>query len=163
MHNRGRLLRGTDGFTLMELLAALAILALMASMAVPAYSRFMANLQLDVACRSLITEIRYGQQAAMTEFTRWRLTYYHAGFRLDALDRQANKYVPRRDLVALPPGVRYLGLPVPHSMNFTEAGGVSVTNSDLWTIGFINQYGVIRYVIITPVTGRAIISDTPPR
>lgn len=153
----------TAGFTMIDLLAVLAIMALLTSMAVPAYSRFMAGIQLDIACRSLISEIRFGQQGAMTEFSRWRLTYYNAGFRLDALDRQLNRYVYKRDQVRLPAGVRYLGLPVGQSMNFTETGGVSATRSDLWTIGFINQYGVIRYVIITPVTGRAIISDTPPK
>lgn len=138
-------LRSTDGFTLMELLAVLAIMALLASMAVPAYSRFMAGVRLDTACRAIVTEVRFAHQAAMTEFTRWRVVIELDGLRVESQDRTTAQYVIRRPVLHLPAGITFVEAVQGLAITANEIGELK-SSPQVTSFGITNQYGERRYI-----------------
>ncbi len=147
-----------DGFTLIDLLAALAIVALLASMAVPAYGRFMATLSLETACRSLVSEIRTAQQLALTQSTAWNLLFWMSEPQGFYLSKNETSMPAKHPL--LPPGVKFDSVHSPSGLVLQfDASGQLVKGSR--TIGLVNRYDEKRYVIVSLVTGRARISRTP--
>ena len=150
-------LRHDNGLTLIDLLAALAIMTLLVSMAIPNYNRFIATLSLEAACRSLVSEIRTAQQLALTQSTAWNLLFWMnepQGFYLSK-----NETTMPKDYPVLPQGIKFDNIHSPNGLvlQFDSSGQLTKGGS---TIGLVNRYGEKRYVIVTPVTGRARISRT---
>lgn len=137
-------------------------MALLAGLAVPSYQHLMAEIELDGACRSLVSCIRSAQQLALNDGIGWNLIFMtgdNPGFGLSTTELRIE-----RQWTPLPKGVRYASGYVPYGtvMHFYPANGVGVSGNQLWTIGFTNRLGESRYVIISVATGRPRISSTPP-
>lgn len=56
-----------EGFTLAELLIIIGIIVVLVGISIPVYRSFQPGLQLSGAVRTLITNLRYAQQLAVTE------------------------------------------------------------------------------------------------
>ena len=56
-----------NSFTLIELLIVLAIIGILVGVSIPVYRQFQPTIQLNGAVRTLVTDLRYAQQIAVTE------------------------------------------------------------------------------------------------
>lgn len=149
-------------FTLVEILCVIGLLSLMALIAVPALVDFGTNRNLEIAARTMATDLRKTQHKAIT--AGWS---QYVEFRKDSggkdiyrlKDGKTSKYVN----ISLPEGVSIKANNFPLSgsvktMYFSRSGAANPGG----TVTLQDRTGQLLYVIVTPGTGRVRVSETPP-
>ena len=159
---RHGLLNNESAFTLLELLCVIALLGMLTMVAMPAVSDLSRKRNLDIAARSIATEIRKCQQKSIVsghpqciEFMLYN-PYYDYRVK-DCFTNETERFL-------LPEGI-YI-----NSTTISKAGGSNPclryfpegTVSGAGTLVLRNGQDNLSYVIIAPVTGRVRISDQPP-
>jgi prepilin-type N-terminal cleavage/methylation domain-containing protein len=151
-----------QAFTLVELLCVIGLLSLLLLIAVPAMADFGTNRNLEIAARTMATDLRKTQQKAIT--AGWS---QYVEFRTDARgkdiyrlkDGKTSEYVN----ISLPEGISIQANNFPLSasvktMYFSRCGSPHPGG----TVTLQNRSGQLLYVIVTPGTGRIRVSETPP-
>lgn len=148
-------------FTLIELLCVISLLGLIMLIAMPALQGMGQKRNLQVAARTLTTDIRRCRQAAITT---GREHYIDFLLEYDRYDYRINS-VPagKAEWVRFPEGVsyrsttvgRFSGIP---RLSFNPNG----TPIRVGTVVLQNKGGDVLYVIVTPATGRVRIAEVPP-
>lgn len=147
------------GFTLIELVCVVALLGIIAFITMPVVSGIAGSRNLEIAANALAMDFRKAQQKAITEGNVQRIE-----FRIYNDDYRVRDYGSGTAYtVKLPEGVTY------RSVNFPAEGGhpqVSFYRSGApsrgGTVGLTDAKGRVKYVILTPATGRVRIADSPP-
>lgn len=160
--NANNCFQGNDGFTLVELLCVITLFTLFLMIAVPAMADVGSNRNLEIAARTLATDLRKTQQKAIT--SGWS---QYVEFRKDAGGNdiyrlkggKSNEYLE----LTLPEGISIKANNFPFSSSvrtckFTR-NGAPIPGG---TITLQNRSGKALYVIVTPATGRVRISEVPP-
>ncbi len=147
------------GFTLVELVCVVALLGIIAVIAMPAVTGIIGSKNLDLAARTLAIDFRKAQQKAITTgyVQKIEMRIYNGDYKVRDYG-SGETYT-----VKLPEGVNY------RSVNFpSESGHPQVSfypsgaPSRGGTVGLSDPKGRVKYVIITPATGRVRIADSPP-
>ncbi len=148
-------------FTLVELLCVVALLGLLTMIAMPAVQDVGRKRPLEIAARSLATDMRRCQQTAIAsgsgrciEFLLYSNSYHY---------RIKNCSTSATERISFLEGITY------HSTTFPTSGGIprlrfnpdGAPNAG-GTVVLQNSRGDILYIIVTPATGRVRISDKPP-
>ena len=163
MINKGNksILREERAFTLVELLCVVALLGLLTMIAIPAVQDVSRKRPLEIAARSLATDMRRCQQTAIVtgggrclEFLLYSNVYHY---------RIKNCSTSETEKISFPEGITYHSTTIPTSggiprLRFNPDGAPNVGG----TVILQNKRGDILYVIVTPATGRVRISDKPP-
>jgi prepilin-type N-terminal cleavage/methylation domain-containing protein len=148
-------------FTLVELLCVVALLGMIMLVAMPALQDTGRKRNLEIAARTLATDMRRCQQAAITTGTPYCLEFlvynesYHYRFK--------NCQTSKSERISFPEGVNYRsttfridgGFP---KLRFNPNGAPNFGG----TVVLCNSADDILYVIVTPATGRVRISEDPP-
>ncbi len=145
-------------FTLVELVCIVALLGILALVAAPAVQGLGQKHNLDLAARTMTTEMRKAQQRAITTGSGQILE-----FRLDGRYRVTCGKSEETYLVELPEGVILRSVNFPMSDNvryllFNYNGSPSSGG----TVALENAAGSVLYIIVAPATGRVRISEEPP-
>jgi prepilin-type N-terminal cleavage/methylation domain-containing protein len=155
------ILKEERAFTLVELLCVVALLGLLAMIAMPAVQDAGRRRPLEIAARSLATDMRRCQQTAIVsgsgrclEFLLYSNIYHY---------RIKNCSTSETERISFPEGITYRSATFPTSggiprLRFNPDGAPNAGG----TVVLQNKRGDILYVIITPATGRVRISDKPP-
>jgi prepilin-type N-terminal cleavage/methylation domain-containing protein len=155
------ILKEERAFTLVELLCVVALLGLLAMIAMPAVQDVGRRRPLEIAARSLATDMRRCQQTAIVsgsgrclEFLLYSNIYHY---------RIKNCSTSETERISFPEGITYRSATFPTSggiprLRFNPDGAPNAGG----TVVLQNKRGDILYVIITPATGRVRISDKPP-
>lgn len=142
------------GYTLVELAVVMLIISLVAAVAVPNLNKSYARRNLQAAALQLQQEIRTLGQISMQRET----SGYYITFNLNN-DSYTIHGPDGARTVAVPAGVDITHTNFNnHVINFSLRG--TPTAGGLVTLQS-NVTGDFKYVIITPVTGRTRVSDTP--
>jgi prepilin-type N-terminal cleavage/methylation domain-containing protein len=148
-------------FTLVELLCVLALLGLLTMIAMPAVRDVSRKRPLEIAARSLTTDMRRCQQTAIVsgggrclEFLLYSNIYHY---------RIKNCNTSETERISFPEGITYRSTTFPTSggiprLRFNPDGAPNAGG----TVVLQNSRGDILYVIVTPATGRVRVSDKPP-
>ena len=148
-------LRRVAGYTLIELLAVLALLSLLTALAVPHFAD-RSQWHLDIASRRMAADLRLLRQTAINSGISCRVDFYiyhnHYTLRLPEGSRSVNfreevQFDGTTTFDGTPPVLSFNHLGRPHR------GGTIILKTS-------NAY---RYIIVTPVTGRVRVSQTPPQ
>lgn len=142
------------GFTLIELVVAVSILAVLTGLLVPFSFGAIAKNELDIAARMIASDIRYGENKALTEqYSFYKIVFfperneYWKYFDKDNRNKFETVKMPPR--VTLSSAVFGTGYTVYFNAKGTVTTGGSVSLSD--------GYGNWAFVRVTPVTGRVRI------
>lgn len=156
------LLKSEAAFTLLEMLCVVALLGMLTMVAMPAVNDLSRKRNLDIASRSIATEIRKCQQKSIVsghphclEFMIFN-PYYDYRIK-DCFTNETERF-------SLPDGI-YI-----NSTTISKAGGSNPclryfpegTVSGGGTLVLRNEHDHLKYLVIAPVTGRVRISDQPP-
>lgn len=157
-----RLVKNESAFTLLELLCVIALLGMLTMIAMPAVADFSRKRNLDIAARSIATEIRKCQQQSIVSghprCIEFLLHNPYYDYRVkDCFTNETERFL-------LPEGT-YI-----NSTTIGTAGGSNPclrffpggTVSGGGTLVLRNEHDHLVYVVVAPVTGRVRISDQPP-
>ncbi len=145
-------------FTLIELLYVLVLLGLMVALAAPAVQGLGQKYNLEIAAITMATEMRKAQQRAITAGCGQILEFV-AEHRYRITDGKTEETY----YVTLPEGVtrRAVNFPMSDNIRFLRFN-YNGSPSSGGTVTLANTSGAVRYVIVTPATGRVRISEEPP-
>ncbi len=148
-----------NAFTLVELLYVLALIGIIAVVAVPALHGLGQQHNLEIAARTMATEMRKAQQRAITAGCGQIIEFRLNNNRYRIVDGKTNEFY----IIDLPEGITYKDIVFPtfeniHYLRYNYNGSPSSGG----TIALGNSAGDRLYVIVTPATGRVRISDNPP-
>ncbi len=153
--------RWEKAFTLIELLCVVALLGLMMAVAVPVFKDIGQKRNLEIAARTLATDMRRCHQAAITtgraHYIEFLIYYDVYHYRIgDGTNSKTKK-------VKFPEGISY------RSTTIAEKNGIprltfQVDGAPInaGTVVLRNTDGNVLYIIVTPATSRVRISDKPP-
>ncbi len=145
-----------EGFTLLELIFVIILLGLLAAIALPVVSSVSGSRNLEIAAQGMAMEMRRAQQVAITTKAPQRIEV-----------RVHNQDYRIRDLVTnevitfqLPEGITFRSVNFPYdgwhyAITFYPTGAPSRGG----TVGLTDTRDRVRYIIITPATGRVKIAD----
>jgi prepilin-type N-terminal cleavage/methylation domain-containing protein len=144
------------GFTLAELLTVVAVLALLTGMAMPLVRGFEGR-ALKTSAQELAVHMREARTTAITGGKSCMVVFYEWDHRYRLI------YPEERFFVILPAGIRYGGVNFPNvdgrsTLYFRYTGAPNAGGH----VTLRDSSGRRLYVIVTPVTGRVRISDSPP-
>ncbi len=148
-----------DAFTLVELLCVVALLGLIVMVSTPAFKSLSQRRNLEIAARTMATEMRKAQQRAITAGCGQIIEFYSVTNYRIIDGKTEEKY----DL-ELPEGIMRMSINFPlndhkvHYLRFNYNGSPSRGG----TVNLGNSSGDNLYVIVTPATGRVRISENPP-
>jgi len=150
--------REEHAFTLAELLCTLALIGILAAVAVPAVQGWGQKHNLEIAARTMATEMRKAQQRAITLGCGQIIEFYHTR-RYRVTDGKTEETY----IVELPEGVTRKSVNFPSSDNIRFLRfNYNSSPSSGGTVTLGSSSGDTLYVIVTPVTGRVRISESPP-
>jgi prepilin-type N-terminal cleavage/methylation domain-containing protein len=86
------------GFTLSELLVVIAIIAVIATISMPFYRSVTLNLNLSAAARDLASDLRLGQQLAVTTQINHQIIFYPAFNSYDVKNAQTGAIIKTRQI-----------------------------------------------------------------
>jgi hypothetical protein len=146
-----------EGYTLVELLAAVAIAALVLLTVLPVH-RYLSGWPLQGAALELAARVREMRHAAIAGGQQTEMVF----FLFDGLYRV--RCPERVALVRLPTGVSFAAINFPsdgvrHTLSFRFTGAPNQGGH----VKLRNRAGQHVYVIVTPVTARVRISAQPPQ
>ncbi len=151
-------LKEERAFTLIELLYVLVLLGLVAALAAPAVHGLGQKYNLEIAARTMATEIRKTQQRAVTAGCG-QIIEFTAEHRYRVTDGKTEETY----YVKLPEGVNRRAVNFPMSDNIRYLRfNYNGSPSSGGTVTLANSSGAVLYVIVTPATGRVRISEEPP-
>ncbi|KYO65837.1 GspH/FimT family protein [Thermovenabulum gondwanense] len=142
-----------SGFTLIELLIIIAIFAIITTLALPRFESTLENFKLNLAGQQVARHIALAREKALSEGVTVRLIFdLHSKDNYQILvSIQGSKFV-------LPPGVKFSYTNFPgNTLEFYPSG----VPSQGGTVAISGKYKTY-YVIVTPVTARVRIGDSPP-
>ncbi|MBF7082132.1 prepilin-type N-terminal cleavage/methylation domain-containing protein [Desulfallas sp. Bu1-1] len=146
------------GFTLIELIVVLLILTIAMSIAIPSFNNFLADYQLDAACRQLQQEIRStGQDALADESSTYQINLYVRDDKYRMID--LSKPGVYREVV-MPGGVDIVYTNFENDIIKFTPKGMPTSGGHISLRS--RKTGKYQYVIVAVVTGRTRISDYPP-
>ncbi len=145
------------GFFLIESLVVLALLAVITVAVYPQTRKNRDYLQLEVAAKTLLFQVRAVQSHAVTTNITARLVFYYLE-NCYYLELSGEK-----KWVWLPAGVKFAAINFPevysrHTLSFNSLG----TPNQGGHVGLKGPGGKKLYIIVTPVTGRVRIAAEPP-
>jgi len=143
----------TDGITLLELVIVVSIIAVLLTFSFPALGSLRQNLLLRNGARRVASLVRLARVEALNSGDTVRVTF----------DRTNNRILYRRgsdptQIHLLPQGVRIAGTNFPNNRLHVFSSGTPDRGGTV-TLNSLDRY---LYAIVTPVTARVRISDTPP-
>ncbi len=148
------------GFTLVEVLCVIALLTMLTMIAVPVVNTYSGQRNLDIAARTMATDLRKAQQKAITVGWTQLIEFRPATRQYRIKDGKTDDTV----IVKLPEGIDYAVNTYDRFGDFPllrfRSTGAPVPGGG--TIGLENSRKDILYLIITPATGRIRISEDPP-
>ncbi|MBO8128750.1 MAG: type II secretion system protein [Peptococcaceae bacterium] len=149
-------IRTEAGLTLLEMVIVMLIMGVLLAVAVPSITKTTARANLDTITRQLMADIREARERTMAEKQTYFVRFYpdvekYKVFKAGGSDRW----------VEFPAHIDLTSTNFPnHEMYFnvitgapSRGGYVTICNT---------QTSEYRYVIVTPVTGRVRIDNTPP-
>lgn len=144
------------GFSLMELITVLALLGILSLVTVPILRNF-GPWPLRASAQTMAARVREARQTALATGDICYVTYYELSnrYRLD--------FPAGREWVELPEGVRISAVNFPRfdgrpTLYFRYTGAPNRGGH----VALQNVNGERLYLIVTPVTGRVRISNSPP-
>jgi len=151
---------GMRGHTLLEVVVVLLIVSTVLAVAGPELAKPLAAARLETVARQMAADIRAVQQRALNEESAaYFIRFYPYGARYEVRKADHPTYVVL-DKVTLPGTVELVGTTFSQDWLAFAAGGAPVQGG---TVMLRDQWsGRLRYVIVTPVTGRVRVSDRPP-
>ncbi len=146
------------GFSLVELLCILTLIGIMALVAAPAVQGLGQRHNLEIAARTMATEMRKAQQRAIMAGCGQIIEFHHRK-RYRIRDGKTEETYT----VELPEGVtrRSVNFPFSDNIRFLRYN-YNGSPSSGGTVTLVNSAGEVLYVIVTPITGRVRISECPP-
>ncbi len=151
-------INGEQAFTLIELVCVVALIGLLVMIATPAIQDQGQRRNLDIAARTMATEMRKLQQRAITAGCG-QIIEFVSNTRYRVIDGKTEE----RYNVELPEGITRRAINFPqsdnvHYLRFNYNGSPSSGG----TVSLQNSAGDVLYVIVAPATGRVRISEDPP-
>lgn len=146
-----------SGFFLIESLVVLALLAVITVAVFPQTRRNRDSLQLEVAAKTLLFQVRAVQSHAVTTNSTAKLVFYFLE-NCYYLEQSGEK-----KWVGLPDGVKFAAINFPevygrHTLSFNSLGAPNRGGH----VGLKGAGEEKFYIIVTPVTGRVRIASEPP-
>lgn len=143
----------------MELLLVLAIIALLTAVATPALIGHMEERALELAAHAVAMDMRRAQQAAITSGFTSEMRFYEFQHRYRMIDQASGE----SRMINLPAGItihflNFIFSRGTHNLNFLRTGAPNRGG----TLCLRNRRGDLRYIIVTPATGRVRVSKSPP-
>ncbi len=143
---------------MVELLFVLALIGILVAVAAPAVKGPGQRHNLEIAARTMATEMRKAQQRAITA-GRGQIIEFRVDDRYRVIDGKTQETY----FIYLPEGVSYQGVNFPFSgsvrfLRYNYNGSPSSGG----TVVLENNFGEVIYVIVTPATGRVRVSNDPP-
>jgi prepilin-type N-terminal cleavage/methylation domain-containing protein len=120
------------GFTLIEILTVVGIIAIVATISFPVYQNMRPNITLNAAARDLATDMRYGQQLAVTEQIVYNIIFNTSASSYEI--RNGNTDVLLRNKI-LPSGVTFLSITglTDNIARFTATGAATESGTIILT------------------------------
>lgn len=145
----------SQGFSLIELVAAAAVVGILSLHLVPAAFETMGKVELERTARMIASDIRYGESKALTEeCDLYKIQFFPGNSEYRTFFDRDNP--TRYRAVQIPPGVALTAAGFGSSstrVNFTPRGTVLVGGS----VSLTDNHGSWRFVRVAPVTGRVRI------
>jgi prepilin-type N-terminal cleavage/methylation domain-containing protein len=120
------------GFTLIEILTVVGIIAIVATISFPVYQNMRPNITLNAAARDLATDMRYGQQLAVTEQIVYNIIFNTSASSYEI--RNGDTDVLLRNKI-LPSGVTFLSITglTDNIARFTATGAATESGTIILT------------------------------
>ncbi len=145
-------------YTLIELLCVVALLGIMIVIAVPAVHGLGQRNNLEIAARTMASEMRKAQQKAITAGCGQIIEFrFKDSYRITDGKTEETYYVHLPEGIAL----RAVNFPMSDRVRYLRFNYNGAPSSG-GTVTLINNSGAVLYVIVTPATGRVRISEEPP-
>ena len=153
--------RKEAAFTLVELLCVVALLGMMTAIALPLFQDIGRKRNLEIAARTMATDMRRCQQAAILtgkeHYIEFLIYYDLYQYRINTVPKS------KTEKVKFPEGVYYRSTTIANTNGIPRLSfGANGAPGSAGTVVLRNTKGDVLYVIVTPATGRVRISSEPP-
>lgn len=151
-------LRTSRGFTLLEVMVVLAILSIVTAIGIPNFRGHMHQMRLESAALQMVADIRYLQQLAMAK--EEETSNYYITFTPGLNRYRLHRNTPAFKIVDLPPGVNLESTNFENHRLRINIRGLPPTGGTV--ILYSEGAKKHKYVVVSTITGRVRVSDTPP-
>lgn len=153
--------RKEAAYTLVELLCVVALLGMMTAIAMPLVQDMGRKRNLEIAARTMATDIRRCQQSAIftgkEHYIEFLIFYDIYHYRINTVPKS------KTERVKFPEGVYYQSTTIAHTNGIPRLSfGANGAPGSAGTVVLRSTAGEVIYVIVTPATGRVRISSDPP-
>lgn len=154
-------MRRQEGYTLVELTVVMTVIATLSLTVLLSIGSLLDLVRLQTAARQLAEDIRWTEQAAITEKCRYEIRFYYNEelYQIRKFNPATNSYGIEKT-VRMPGAVDLAGTNFSNNqIAYNTIGGISGVQGGY--IG-LNAKSNFRYIIVAAVTGRVRIDDKPP-
>ncbi len=133
------------GFTLIEMLTVVGIIAIVAAISFPVYQNMRPNITLNSTARDLATDMRYGQQLAVTEQIAYNVLFDTVASSYEVRNSSTNALMRKK---ILPSGITFSSITglTANTAKFTATGAAAQPG----TIILANRKGQYSTIEIKP-------------